>query len=551
MGNKSKVSLSVILACTLCCGAANAITISNASRGGAPSRADAYNQVAMMQQQAQYEQQQLQAAATTPDSTVAAVAAMPVKISNPNVANSIARGDDTYGVNINDIDACSSIYPNGKMVWDRPNAGLRRTGGDTCAVQIEMRAISGNSDIVLATAVVAAGDTIDCNISAFPQNSYTDAAGEIVFPADKEPTMSDVERVMNEEQKQNAALKIAAGAVVGAVAGNFTGASDTGAALGTNKEKMQNTVIGALGAAGLMTASAYSGKVVGDTILSTGVNAAAGAAVGNMMATGTALLIKDCDVNGSTKCLYGVVQKYDSNTVGTRFYNLDTGKTVLCKEVADNSKCEQKNLIGFTINSKYPEDWASNNFYELRNNDTKKYCLNPKTNTMDSKSGACADTWVEATGGGTPLSPVAAMIPNTGMKFGKTASDFALWRAQNPRPLIYERKNDGTAGRDLRADGYNASNFYPTYQDASDGGIIDFNNAARTKGTLIGAGAGGAMGGLSGYMGATSDVEQRWVTAVTEYKDSLQKIYCGTGTRFLGSYNDVIIVPVVKKTGQN
>ena len=86
-------------------------------------------------------------------------------------------------------------------------------------------------------------------------------------------------------------------------------------------------------------------------------------------------------------------------------------------------------------------------------------------------------------------------------------------------------------------------NFSPVYQEAEDGAMIDLSNKARMKGTLTGAGVGAGMGAFAGYQGAQKDVEDRWVSAVREYKDSLQKIYCVTGNRFLSYYNDTIIIP--------
>ena len=83
--------------------------------------------------------------------------------------------------------------------------------------------------------------------------------------------------------------------------------------------------------------------------------------------------------------------------------------------------------------------------------------------------------------------------------------------------------------------------------DATDGGIIDLGNKARLKSTLVGAGAGGALGAFSGYQGAQDDIEKRWVAAVREYKDSLQKVYCVTGSRFLGYYNDQVVIPVMSE----
>lgn len=81
------------------------------------------------------------------------------------------------------------------------------------------------------------------------------------------------------------------------------------------------------------------------------------------------------------------------------------------------------------------------------------------------------------------------------------------------------------------------------YEDATDGGLIDLDNKARLKSTLIGAGAGGALGAFTAYQGAQTDIENRWVTEVRAYKDSLQKVYCATGNRFLSHYNDVAVIP--------
>ena len=79
--------------------------------------------------------------------------------------------------------------------------------------------------------------------------------------------------------------------------------------------------------------------------------------------------------------------------------------------------------------------------------------------------------------------------------------------------------------------------------DADDGGVVDLSNKARMKGTLTGAGLGAGMGAFSGYQGAQDDIQQRWLSAVREYKDSLQKIYCATGTHFLAQYNDMAMIP--------
>jgi hypothetical protein len=81
------------------------------------------------------------------------------------------------------------------------------------------------------------------------------------------------------------------------------------------------------------------------------------------------------------------------------------------------------------------------------------------------------------------------------------------------------------------------------YVSAESGGVIDLDNKARMKGTLTGAGIGGAAGAFTAYQGTQSEIDERWVTAVRAYKDSLQKFYCGTGQRFLSFYNDMTVIP--------
>ena len=85
------------------------------------------------------------------------------------------------------------------------------------------------------------------------------------------------------------------------------------------------------------------------------------------------------------------------------------------------------------------------------------------------------------------------------------------------------------------------------YVSAEDGGVIDLDNKARLKGTMIGAGVGGAAGAFTAYQGAQSDIDERWVSAVREYKDSLEKFYCATGNRFISYYNDIAVVPDINE----
>ena len=95
--------------------------------------------------------------------------------------------------------------------------------------------------------------------------------------------------------------------------------------------------------------------------------------------------------------------------------------------------------------------------------------------------------------------------------------------------------------------GLTTDSFYPSLQSADDGAVVDFENRARTKSTLVGAGGGAALGAIAGAAGADSAITERWTTAVREYEDSLGNILCLTGDRFLAKYNDIAIIPAMKE----
>ena len=116
------------------------------------------------------------------------------------------------------------------------------------------------------------------------------------------------------------------------------------------------------------------------------------------------------------------------------------------------------------------------------------------------------------------------------------AANEIVGRAGNGNAIALSVGADKTAEQLMAA-------FKPIYRDASDGGIIDMSNKARLNGTLTGAGIGGGVGAFTAYQGAQNEIDERWVSAVREYKDSLQKFYCGTGTRFLSFYNDMTVIP--------
>ena len=486
------------------------------------------------------------------------------------------------------LDACSRIYPTGEFEIAQPTAGLGAGGAKTCVAVVELRGYQmgkNGADAVLARANVAAGSTIKCNISDFPESAYLPDAQNVLFPADAEPTVQDVIKVMNQEQKQNAGLKIAAGALIGAVGGNLSGKNDVGkdGLFGTSESQITNTVIGAVGGAAIGAGGAYAGKVGGDVIMSTGINAAAGGVAGNIMAAGDSVLrIEKCkDKDGvESSCLWGylvtgptLVQSenipnalcaVENGTVGecfTYFFNLDDNSTVMRCDV-NNKNC---GLVNNLVSIRLESDKDAENGEALENLEIQDFARLKNGHTFVIAQSADNSKEMK-TGTGNAVESTYKMIVSakldTGPKkpvlikgfydsaFGKKAEDWRKWKNHpTSDTTIYYRNGDGSIGDDLSTTDSTISlgNFYPMYIDAEDGGIVDLGNKARLKSTLIGAGAGGALGAFTAYQGAQSDIDERWVSAVREYKDSLQKFYCITGSRFLSYYNDTVLIPNINE----
>ena len=491
------------------------------------------------------------------------------------------------------MEQCSMIYPTGEFTWSVPMVGTGAGGAQTCTAVVEMRAIGAGEngeDAVVARATLAAGDAVRCNIFDFPEISWLPDAGNVEFPHNTEPTVDDVIKVMNQEQKQNAGLKIAAGTVLFGLAGNMAGKNDPGkeGLLGTSKSKTTGTLIGALGGAALMAGHTYGGKVAGDTILSTGVNATAGAVVGNMAASGDAVLrIEKCKIPTDTtstetddtnndkkdtkttenKCLWGMLVEEipitittdaeadlkDDNVkteVGKRnfaaFFNLTTDETIICDLYKDNKyqNCTKQELINIKLKEggQSPEEAAKQRFDKIRQADNAIFTYNAGEATVTQGSTSGQNEYAMISGGAKPGTRRAAMIAGVKDKtFGIKRSEWSKLKSTFKDDQIWGRDN---MGRPFKLSGeVKLENFHPMYVDADDGALIDLGNKARLKGTLVGAGVGGALGAYSGYQGAMDDIDQRWVAAVREYKDSLQKVYCVTGDRFLSYYNDMIMIP--------
>ena len=461
-------------------------------------------------------------------------------------------------------ETCAQIYPNGEFEIARPTAGMGTGGAKTCTAVVELRT---GVDTVLARANVASGYGIKCNISEFPESSYTIDAQNVIFPADTEPTVDDVKQVMNQEQRQNAGFKIATAALVGAIGGNISGKNDPGkdGFMGTDKGKIKNTVIGAVGGAAIGAGGAYAGKVGGDMIMSAGVNAAAGAVAANIMAAGDSVLrIEKCkDSDGKDtgeSCLWGYVvrgTKLTSNDGSLcngaecyKYYiNLDDGVTVMrCGK--DNNNCTSSNkLISISVADKPLETLERKDLDALK--DANSFHIRQDNNgnkSMVSGPGQTPDyTYALITGakidGGTK--EPAMIVGFEDSAFGKKRDKWIDWKDDNKNTPINHRNGNGIVGEQFESE-VKLDDFYPMYIDADSGGIVDLGNKARLKSTLIGAGAGGALGAFVAYEGAQSDIDERWVSAVREYRDSLQKFYCATGGRFLSYYNDEIYIPESK-----
>ena len=549
-----------VLGALTCVDAQSAVRIGNATRN------NFYEQQMVEQQRIASMQQQEMA-------SVNDIARMS---GSDGVASGTGAGEE------HQLEMCSQIYPNGEFALARPTAGLGAGGAKTCVAVVELRGYQmgqNGTDAVLARANVAAGTTINCNISDFPEASYTLDAQNVIFPADAEPTTEDVKKVMNQEQKQNAGLKIAAAALIGGIGGNISGKNDVGkdGLFGTSKSKITNTVVGAVGGAAIGAAGSYTGYEAGNMIMSAGINAGAGLVVGNIMAAGDSVLrIEKCkDSEGKDtgdSCLWGYVvtgpaleacedvagafRKQGSNEECYKYFiDLDDGETVMRCDV-NNSKCSSvSNLVSIKVDGKGLEGLerkdldalkTENNVYNItRDKDNNKVMEKGMGGTTSHTYRPIADAKIDDG----PKQP-ALIAGFQDSVFGKKSKDWREWKDGKKKTgetvLISYRNGNGSAGTTFDAS-ITMDNFYPMYIDASDGGIVDLGNKARLKSTVIGAGVGGAVGAFTAYQGVQNDIDERWVAAVREYKDSLQKFYCVTGSRFLSYYNDVVFIPEANK----
>lgn len=557
------------------------VTINNSAR----SYADAYNQVNALR----YQQEYLDSMAANA-TTASATSNLPVAVTDEKLASEILNNTST--TTLDDLDACAMIWPNGLFRWDIPESGIRQNQTNQCVAVVSL--VDANTNAVLATTTVAAGDTIKCNIDSFPESGLAADVrnGKTELPADAAPTMQDVEEVMNAEQRQNAGFKIAAGAILAGVAGNILAPKDAGDSkmFGTGKTQLIDTAIGAATGAGVMAASSYSGKVAGDTIKSTAVNAASGMIVGNMLAgasdEGGILVTRKCTLEKNIPASDEEYPSFEKNeydcvvgkieTKGTpvnvenenKFYIMDRqGVTKECKKTNTSTGIEcdtpASNIrlidIAFKmIDGSYKKktDMKSTDYpnaikYNLKNQEdknSKEYVLDDNYGELDTSFFLIGQA---TTTEGAPRPAYMIFknrIPN---KFGGYKSE-ELDTTKEPfnSEFIYVLRNsDGSVGSQI-TEKKDKIHFTPTSGDASDGGLIDLSNQARAKGTAVGAAAGGALGGYAGYQGAKSEITDRWTAAVREYQDSLSNFACMSGPRYLSKYNDYVDVPEMKKPEQ-
>jgi len=584
----TKVSLFSIM---LVCGATMSVDAKVTVRKSG-TYADAYKQVVDFRQQAQMQTAQ----------QITTAADLPVVVEDEVLAQEIIDNtSDT--VTAETLEQCSMIYPRGNFKWAVPESGDLRNSSPRCVAVVDL--YDADSQEILATTTLAAGDIMKCNIDMFPQSGYQAALARVTLPADAAPTEADVVKVMNEEQKQNAGFKIAAAAILSGVAGNMLAPKAAGdnKLMGTNNRQLVDSAIGAAAGAGVMAASVYSGKVAGDTIKSTAINAASGAVVGNMVAgqqgSNSTLDIKRCklpDINSEKDCIPGNVYDnktdytYNQATVKTSdgYFYLVNNKNIIykCDWTPNNNSqgCDTglSNIGGDCYNCR---SFSSNGLLDIELMGGKKasdvlfedaknlsgltgsqyYIMDPETQVFTTSgtytytpSGLNQNYYFVISRAITPTGarPVYAVfdskIPTKLMGYKVSDWDKELSRGGY---TYYFRNPDGTVGQavpttDEQTKQAISYRFVPTSLSATDGALIDFSNAARRKSTLTGAAAGGALGGFSAYQGAKSEIAERWVTAKREYDDSLLKFGCKTGTRPLSSYNEEVIIPNMKNSAQ-
>lgn len=576
---------SFILAIVAAMPADAAVKTKNSNR---TNYAGAYNQVAAISQQQIYDQQQV----VTGDN-------LPVVVDDSNLADAIANNTST--TTVDDLEKCSMTIIGGNFKWGVPESGRLRNGEPRCLVVVDLR--EADSQEILATTTLAVGDTMDCNIDSFPRSGWRTSVArerEIELPADNPPTMEDVIAVMNQEQKQNAGVKIAAGALIAGVAGNLLGpkAANDKKTLGVGKSRLISTAVGATAGAGIMAASTFSGKVAGDTIKSTAVNAASGMVVGNMMAGASSgdsvVAITKCSVGEGAAaterdCVIGKVSERGNKieVYNDDFYIINQNSTVRhccrcseanseyckssCKDTSDALICKPASMNLTDISLEQIENASGNktsfkDIFKPKNGNLDDDAIRNLKHYIPVKESTHPDAFEQTQDDNIePSNKFFKITSATEMKNSRYA--YAVFTQGVPKKMFgyknwnelkdaagangnsityYARNSDGTAGSEFKVEeGKNWAEKYeftPSSRDADDGELVDLNNQARLKATLVGAGTGGALGGLSGYEGAKSEVQERYAEELRNYEESLSKFMCSTGNKYIVRYNDPVLI---------
>lgn len=519
------------------------------------SYANAYNQVETVRNQQEY-LETVVAQDIPVVQTASATQTLPVEVEDKNLAARILQGDPT-APSIADLERCAMTDIRGVFKWGIPKSGARKNSKPQCVAVVNL---IDSSQQVLATTTVATGDAITCNIDEFPEEGYTPALATVELPADAAPTLKDVEKVLNKEQKQNAGIKIAAAAIVGGLAGNMLGPKKNGdeKLLGTGKMQLATTAAGVAGAAGIMAASSYSGKVVGDTIKSTAISATAGMMAGNMaaglmgsnsvMAT-TTCTVQENGVSSEHDCVIGryYIKGDGLNTEENNWWtDKNAGTVYKCNKNNADCKVEHIQIINITLEdnqAKKLDEYDQNDYVEI---EKSAQCINSSDKKMEKCDSGSEEKRFYLIHDATTTKksePGYAVFSNLPHKaFGYKISDWDKLKTQNP---TYYRRSTNTGIASNREDSDKVE-FVPSARSAQDGSIIDLSNEARAKGTLIGTAAGGALGGFTGYQGAQNEITERWLAAMAEYEGYLSNFSCVTGDRFLYIYNGYAGIPAMR-----
>ena len=512
-----------------------------------------------------------------------------------------------------DLQNCQMMFSGmAETVWgDSDVPGVTRE--NECLTVVQLRTMGANAhqmgpnDRILAVAHVATGSHFLCNIDSFPPSGFTAHVMDVEFPPDAPPTEAQVLEVMNQEQRQNAGMRTAIGAIAGGAAMFMLGSGDTAG------ERVRDVAIGAGVAGGLTAASANMDFVAGQTVMAAGMHAATGAVVGNIAAGMHGggrrnLVLNEClDSDGrgtGQQCLWGSVhiggyQLGDANCHGvvagddvttarpardgeTCFFDplrriaiCDSLITGTPPSVAPRANAPDRNhfrrATGLSVRA--VANRQVNTATELQWNEliagtptvtqVSTICFREEEGNFIEDTTACPagsnnGRFFQILAAGEPQNMVNAVCggsrqnamiqgTNLGGGFNPTGVRESEFNRDTVGGTIVARNNQGRiTGAEI---GWGTDQdtlrqtFTPLTMGAEDGDALDFGNQARFTATVAGAGAGAALGGLGARTEALTAVQLRWVEELERYEAMTRRFYCISGTRFLGDYNMPVIIP--------